>query len=90
LAAPPRRPTFLARPRYRRRRLVDLGRLLPLIGLFLFGLPMLWAPPEDHVRDLAATGVYLFAVWVGLIVVAALLALAVGAEPDADSEGQGR
>jgi hypothetical protein len=90
VAAPPRHPTFLARRSYRRRRLVDLGRLLPFAGLFLCGLPMLWAPPEDHARDLAATGLYLFGVWGGLIAVAAFLARTVGAGLDEDGEGPGR
>ena len=65
-----RRPLFLHRDTYRRRRIMDAARLLPLFGTALLLLPMLWA--DDHSTGLGA--VYLFLAWAGLIAAAALLA----------------
>ena len=70
----PRRPVFLGRIPYRRRRLRDAARLLPVFGLFLLVLPLLWLPPGPALRPLSDDLVYLFAVWVGLILVAAAFA----------------
>ncbi len=81
---PKRGPLFLKRQSYRRRRLRDLSRLLPLIGGVLFLIPVLWSPGTTARPDTAPDGVFLFAVWIGLIVVAAALAPAVGTSSDAD------
>jgi hypothetical protein len=64
------RPLFLHRDTYRRRRIMDAARLLPLFGTALMLLPMLWA--DDHSTGYGA--VYLFLAWAGLIATAALLA----------------
>lgn len=69
-----RRPVFLGRIPYRRRRLRDAARLLPLFGLFGLVLPLLWSPPGVALRQVSGDLVYLFAVWVGLIAVAAAFA----------------
>jgi hypothetical protein len=71
----PRPPLFLARQSYRRRRLIDATRLLPIVGVFLFLLPILWQPAETPKPDTAWGGVYLFSVWIFLIVAAAVLSL---------------
>ena len=68
-----KRPLFLPRARYRRGRLRDAARLLPVFGAFLFLLPILWSPASTALRDTAPDGIYLFVVWAGLIVIAALL-----------------
>ena len=70
----PRPPLFLARRSYRARRMRDAARLLPVAGLFLFLLPMLWAPAATEARDTAPDGIYLFVIWAGLVAVAALMA----------------
>lgn len=70
---PPRRPLFLDPGRYRRRRLMDAARLLPVVGAFLFLLPILWLPESTGHRT-ATDGIYLFAVWAALIVIACLFA----------------
>lgn len=72
--SPLRRAAFVARRTYRLRRMMDACRMLPVAGLFLIALPLLWGPPGEQGRDLAATGLYLFAVWGALILAAALLA----------------
>lgn len=76
--ARPTEPIFLARETYRRRRIIDAMRLVPVVGLGFFLLPVLAAGGWST----AGGGVYVFAVWFGLIVAAALLTrrLARGAE----------
>ena len=70
-----RPPIFLERRSYRRRRMMDAARVLPILGALLFLLPLLWPRP-----DLAEPGVpaslafvYIFGLWAGLILVSALL-----------------
>ncbi|RVT85302.1 hypothetical protein DXV76_05910 [Rhodobacteraceae bacterium CCMM004] len=65
-------PLFLARQTYRRRRLMDAARILPVVGAVLFLLPELWASGEGGAST-ARGGLYLLAVWILLIVVAAAL-----------------
>jgi hypothetical protein len=69
-------PLFLARNSYRRRRLTDAARMLPLVGMVLFFIPILWQPATTPGDETAEGGVYLFAVWLGLIVAAFVLARA--------------
>lgn len=52
---------------------MDASRLLPVLGAFLFLLPMLWRP-EVTGHSTAMEGVYLFSVWAVLIGVARLFA----------------
>lgn len=61
-------PVFLARRSYRRRRLGDAARIVPVLGAALFLLPATGAVPEGQ-----GAFVYLFAVWAGLIALAAVL-----------------
>nr|WP_275116143.1 hypothetical protein [Aliiroseovarius subalbicans] len=78
---------FLARQNYRRRRLADAARLLPVLGGLLFLLPILGT--STGAITTAGGGLFVFSVWVALIVVAAFLArrLTAGdnAGPDGDS-----
>ena len=69
-----RGPLFLPRPEYRKRRLVDAARLLPVFGGFLMFLPILWSPAGAQGRDTARDGIYLFVVWAVLVGLAAWLA----------------
>jgi hypothetical protein len=66
----PKRPLFLARAPYRRRRLRDAARLLPLLGTFLLLLPLLWAP-DSRMALTSGDVVYFFSVWLILIGLAA-------------------
>jgi hypothetical protein len=65
-------PLFLERETYRRRRLMDAARILPVLGMVLFLLPALWRRAGDP--NTAAESLYLFAVWGMLILAAGLLA----------------
>ncbi len=70
----PRAPLFLARIPYRRRRLRDAARLLPVFGAFLMILPVMWAPPGAMQRVTSGDVVYFFFIWVLLVLVAAAFA----------------
>jgi hypothetical protein len=86
----PGAPMFLERRSYRRRRLGDAARLLPLFGLVLILLPMLWSPDTTGAARLTAwEGVYLFAVWALLIGVAAILSRALVADDAGKPDGDG-
>jgi hypothetical protein len=89
-------PVFLARKGYRARRLTDAARLLPVAGLLLFLLPILWQPAATPAGDTAAGWVYLFSVWAGLIALAFLLSRRLmplvtrdDGDPGADVAGDG-
>jgi hypothetical protein len=71
----PLRPLFLARQGYRRRRIMDAARVLPLIGAFLFFVPLLWSGADGRDAATRAGVVYLFLIWVGLILFSFFLSL---------------
>ncbi|HPD91871.1 MAG: hypothetical protein H6900_14560 [Rhodobacter sp.] len=73
---PPRAPLFLERATYRRRRIMDGARILPVAGFVLVLLPVLWTRggPDATQTGTAAEAIYLFALWFVLVAVAALLA----------------
>ena len=70
-----RPPEFLERSAYRKRRLRDAVRIMPVVGLFAMLLPLQWGGGSTW-----RGGVYLFAVWIVLIVISGLLATRLGAE----------
>lgn len=63
-------PLFLARRAYRRRRMMDGARLLPLLGAVLVMIPALWQPDQTAAPDTARGAVYIFGVWAALILAA--------------------
>ena len=65
----PEQPIFLERENYRRRRLGDAAKLLPVLGLLLFLIPVLWAGNGSTGGGLN----YLFGVWAVIIIVMRLL-----------------
>lgn len=68
-----RSPLFLRPAVYRRRRRRDAARFLPILGAFLFLLPILWSPAQTFKRDTAPDGIYLLLAWAGIIVLAFLI-----------------
>jgi uncharacterized membrane protein len=76
---PAKPPLFLAPRRYRRRRLRDAARLLPVLGGFLMVVPFFWGA-DDAPRPLKGDLVYFFGLWLLLVLAAALLAPALAAE----------
>lgn len=65
-------PVFLERQGYRRQRLMDAARLLPLIGAGLFAIPLLWPGPNetDAPYSLSSAIMYIFGAWAFLILIA--------------------
>ena len=87
----PPAPVFLARRGYRRRRLGDAARVLPVFGAVLLLLPATGAVPAG-----GGGFVYLFAAWAGLIALAAGIARPLtrpappeGNAPDGDGAAPG-
>ncbi|MCX8226465.1 MAG: hypothetical protein OTI35_10340 [Sulfitobacter sp.] len=72
----PGSPLFLARRSYRFRRLMDGVRLLPVLALAFWMVPLLW-PVPDMAADTAVTTSqalrYIFGVWLGMIVLGIFL-----------------
>jgi hypothetical protein len=75
---------FLARRSYRLRRVMDAARLLPILGFFLFLMPILWGPASGGTRPTAQDAVYLFLVWPALILAAFWIARALAPVMGAD------
>ena len=65
----PNSPLFLERSAYRRRRLADAARMLPLAGALLWAIPLLWGGQARSTTGL----ILVFGVWAALIALAALL-----------------
>lgn len=84
MAAPPRQPLFLARSSYRQRRLRDALRVLPVAGVILFTLPLLW-PRGPEGPGNATVLIYLFSVWALLVLAGALMVRRL--RPDEHPEG---
>ncbi|MFB9151167.1 hypothetical protein [Roseovarius ramblicola] len=70
--SPERVSVFLARRSYRRRRMADAARLLPLAGGVLLCVPLLWQGAGGGARTVAAL-IYVFGLWAALVVVSALV-----------------
>lgn len=75
-----RSPLFVERETYRRRRLLDAARMLPVVGLVAVLLPVLWSAGGQ--TNTAGEGVYLFVLWAVMVAVAALLARPLRDEQD--------
>lgn len=69
------RAIFLERRSYRLRRTEDAAGLLPLVGLALFLVPLLWTLAPDAPPRTAEGVIWLFAVWGALIIGAVVIAL---------------
>ncbi len=83
----PLQAVFLERQSYRRRRLVDVARLLPLLGVLLLLIPLLW-PGSGAVAvangsvpsmPMSRAFIYVFSIWAILIAGAGLFGIAVRA-----------
>lgn len=77
----PARPLFLERRSYRQRRLMDAARLLPVLGIVLWAIPLLWAEGDGGMRTSAAI-LYIFGVWLVLAGLAGIIARNLDADDD--------
>ena len=73
-------PVFLERRTYRRRRMADAARLLPVAGAVLFLLPLLWTGQDDTPTHTTRVMFFVFGVWIVLAVVSALISRGLTAE----------
>lgn len=81
--SPPPTTVYLERRTYRRRRMMDAARLLPIVGVLLFLVPLLWAPDPAQPAATSRGVIYIFAIWAVLILVSAVLSRFLArAEPD--------
>ena len=87
------RRVFLERRSYQRRRVVDAARMLPIFGLVLWLVPLLWPADMSTAQDvsqggisIAAASLYVFGVWALLICLGIVLARTV---PDHDQSLSG-
>jgi len=67
---------FLERRSYRRRRLRDGIKALPVLAIWLFMLPLLWpnaAQLSQTPTPMSSALIYIFAVWAGVILVKAIM-----------------
>ena len=70
MSLPPEGPIFLERAAYRRRRLQDAARLLPMATIILLLMPV-WLMPSALSGALGMVG--LFAVWLLIVIASGLL-----------------
>lgn len=68
-----RNNVFVQRRTYRRRRMADAARLLPVLGGALILIPLLWTGNADEPASTASVMLYLFLVWIGLAGLAAAI-----------------
>lgn len=71
-------PVFLQRRSYRRRRMMDAARMVPVAGALLFLVPVLWPQSDAHDGTGASVAtsvsyIYLFGLWAGLILLAGVI-----------------
>ena len=69
---------FPERQSYRRRRLVDVARLLPFLGAAMLALPLLWPDTSDgaNAKSLSSVMFYIFACWGVLILISVIFGFA--------------
>lgn len=90
MSAPPN-TVYLERRTYRRRRMMDAARLLPVLGVLLFLVPLFWAPDPVQPAATARGMAYIFAVWAGLILASAWISRCLArTESGADAQEQSR
>lgn len=71
---------FVQQRTYKRRRMADAARLLPIVGGILFMIPLLWIHAGS--MSTARVMIYLFVIWAGLAGVAGVLSHRLGPEED--------
>ncbi len=74
---------FLERQAYHHRRMRDLARAVPIFGVVLLSIPLLWvrSGPEVAGATTSQALVYVFVVWIFLIGLAAVISRAVKSDP---------
>ncbi len=78
--------TFLEQEGYRRRRLYDVARAVPVLAAVLFSIPLLWPRGEQSPHGTADAAVYLFFIWAVMIAVTGALSRALGRSAQSEDE----
>lgn len=86
-AAPPSRRLFLERRSYRQRRLVDGLRLLPILAVALWMIPLVWPKGAEDAVSTSGAALYIFGIWYALIVTGAVFAFRVESPVDEANSG---
>ncbi len=83
------KPVFVGKETYRRRRLIDAARLLPLLAVALMALPLLWSGGDNAAGLTTNVMIYLFGLWAVLLICVAGISyyLKSDAEPSEDGDG---
>ena len=70
---PPEQEAIIAEKRsYRRRRMADAARLLPVFGVALFSIPLLWSGADEGTSTTSAM-LYIFGIWAVLAATSAAI-----------------
>ncbi len=81
---------FLERRTYRRNRLQDAARLMPVLGaLLIFGPAFIRGSNPADDAGLSAWLIYFMIIWLGLIVLTAIVARALGSMGGTDQPPEG-
>lgn len=70
---PNAQPLFLEQRSYRQRRVRDVARVLPIVGVLLWAIPLLWPRDGAEAATTGAAAQYIFVVWFVLIVACAII-----------------
>ena len=81
------RKMFVERQTYRKRRMQDAARFLPVVGLVLIMLPLFWPRGPEEGYAMSVVLEYVFAVWAALVAGAFTLSFYVRDEPSAEEDG---
>ena len=66
-------PLFLEKRTYRRRRMADAARILPVFGTILFSVPLLWGQDPGGAALTTSVMLYVFVVWGFLVALSAVI-----------------
>ena len=85
-------PVFLERRSYRRRRLHDAARLLPVLGMLGWMVPLLWSIDTSSEHKASSALVYIFSIWIVLIFLSFFVSYRLernesGGDDDSDEKG---
>ena len=69
----PSQPLFLEERSYRQRRIRDVARILPWLGILLFAIPLLWPTSGEAAATTSMATQFIFGIWFLLIVLSGLV-----------------